>query len=126
MTDNEIDEMIKEADADGDGLVSYEEFAKTRLTPVALNSQAECKIIPAIKFSRVDFYAAYCDQILHKIVGLIQKEHTTMWPKKQTDLLEITKPQEQSTLIWVPFQDDKCRSPPNAMLLGRGSGQRTV
>lgn len=28
LTDNEVDEMIREADIDGDGLVNYEEFVK--------------------------------------------------------------------------------------------------
>ena len=31
MTDEEVDEMIREADVDGDGQVNYEEFARMML-----------------------------------------------------------------------------------------------
>lgn len=31
LTDEEVDQMIKEADLDGDGLVNYEEFVKMML-----------------------------------------------------------------------------------------------
>ena len=31
MTDNEVDEMIREADVDGDGQINYEEFVKVNL-----------------------------------------------------------------------------------------------
>ena len=30
LTDEEVDEMIREADVDGDGQVNYEEFVKVR------------------------------------------------------------------------------------------------
>jgi Ca2+-binding EF-hand superfamily protein len=32
LTDEEVDEMIREADVDGDGQVNYEEFVKVRGT----------------------------------------------------------------------------------------------
>jgi len=30
LTDQEVDEMIREADVDGDGQINYEEFVKVR------------------------------------------------------------------------------------------------
>ncbi len=33
LTDEEVDEMIREADVDGDGQVNYEEFVKVRRQP---------------------------------------------------------------------------------------------
>ena len=32
LTDDEVDEMIREADADGDGQINYEEFVKVMMT----------------------------------------------------------------------------------------------
>lgn len=32
LTDEEVDEMIKEADVDGDGQINYEEFVKMMLS----------------------------------------------------------------------------------------------
>lgn len=32
LTEEEVNEMIKEADVDGDGLVNYDEFVKMMLT----------------------------------------------------------------------------------------------
>ena len=32
LTDEEVDEMVKEADTDGDGLVNYEEFVKMMMS----------------------------------------------------------------------------------------------
>jgi len=32
LTDNEVDEMIREADVDGDGQINYEEFVKMMLS----------------------------------------------------------------------------------------------
>lgn len=31
LTDEEVEQMIREADLDGDGLVSYEEFARVMI-----------------------------------------------------------------------------------------------
>ena len=31
LTDEEVEQMVKEADLDGDGLIDYEEFAKMML-----------------------------------------------------------------------------------------------
>ena len=33
LTDEEVDEMIREADVDGDGQVNYEEFVKVSVPP---------------------------------------------------------------------------------------------
>lgn len=30
LSDNEVDEMIREADVDGDGQINYDEFVKVR------------------------------------------------------------------------------------------------
>ena len=32
MSDSEVDEMIREADLDGDGQINYEEFVKMMMT----------------------------------------------------------------------------------------------
>lgn len=32
LTEEEVDEMIREADVDGDGQINYEEFVKVRTT----------------------------------------------------------------------------------------------
>ncbi len=33
LSDNEVDEMIREADVDGDGQINYEEFVNVRSYP---------------------------------------------------------------------------------------------
>jgi calmodulin len=36
LNEEEVDEMIREADVDGDGQINYEEFVKVRTTPAAV------------------------------------------------------------------------------------------
>lgn len=38
MTDNEVDEMIREADVDGDGQINYDEFVKVNPLRAPLNA----------------------------------------------------------------------------------------
>lgn len=38
LSDNEVDEMIREADVDGDGQINYDEFVKVRFTPPPLSA----------------------------------------------------------------------------------------
>lgn len=81
------------------------------------------------RLTRVNSYAAYCGQLLHKVVCPIQEGQTTTWPNKIAYLLEITKLQKPSTLVWVPFQDEKCCSPithSECHAPRKGCGQHTV
>ena len=39
LTDEEVDEMIREADVDGDGQINYEEFVKMMMAKWAIISQ---------------------------------------------------------------------------------------
>jgi calmodulin len=38
LTDNEVDEMIREADVDGDGQINYEEFVKVIALPSSVRT----------------------------------------------------------------------------------------
>lgn len=38
LTDNEVDEMIREADVDGDGQINYEEFVKVIILPSSVRA----------------------------------------------------------------------------------------
>ena len=38
LSDNEVDEMIREADVDGDGQINYDEFVKVGKLPNSLHA----------------------------------------------------------------------------------------
>jgi hypothetical protein len=75
MTDSEVDEMIREADVDGDGQINYDEFVRVRnhsfarpfdtRRPVNLSFIDDVEEIVAVEdFICMYYYACSCIYIL--------------------------------------------------------------
>ncbi|OLQ16815.1 EF-hand domain pair family protein [Cryptosporidium hominis] len=63
LSDEEVDEMIREADVDGDGQIMYEEFTKMMLSKLQVSSQ----LIPMLSvISKTCGYSFYSFKIIDK------------------------------------------------------------
>lgn len=52
LTDDEVDEMIREADIDGDGHINYEEFVRMMVSKWIIMVNAKIKYISLISSSQ--------------------------------------------------------------------------
>uniref|UniRef100_A0ACD5VEW9 Uncharacterized protein n=1 Tax=Avena sativa TaxID=4498 RepID=A0ACD5VEW9_AVESA len=54
LTDEEVDEMVREADVDGDGQINYDEFVKVMMANFLVPRRWQCKLlwwIPRFRFN---------------------------------------------------------------------------
>ncbi|KAD6119670.1 hypothetical protein E3N88_10941 [Mikania micrantha] len=73
LTDEEVDEMIREADVDGDGQINYEEFVKVMMAN-ELNQSSSCDVNGGIKYRYSDHQTnLYLQLPLRNASSCIQK-----------------------------------------------------